>query len=77
MYNKYTQMLFQACLHCNNAEFKIAIKEDKMKWIQDKLKYDYLFADLLKLGWITFNNLVKNDIWVDVKEPSVSNAKED
>ena len=47
-----------------------------MKWIQDKLKYDYLFADLLKLGWITFNNLVENDIWVDVKEPSVSKAKE-
>ena len=70
-------MLFQAYLHCNNDEFKITIKGDKMKWIQDKLKSDYLSTDLLKLGWITFNNLVENNIWADVKETSVSNVKDD
>ena len=36
-YNKFTRMLIQSYLHSNNKEFKVAIKEEEQRWIQDKL----------------------------------------
>ena len=60
-YNEYTRMLFQSYLHSNNAEFKVAIKEEERRWIQDKLP-NYTHNDLIELGRVTFNNLVKSNV---------------
>ena len=66
-YNEYTRILFQCYLHSDNEEFKIAIKEEERRWIQDKLP-DYSHNDLLELGRITFNNLVESDGWVQSED---------
>ena len=59
--------MFQSYLHSNNEEFKIAIKEEERRWIQDKLP-DYSHNDLLELGRITFDNLVESDGWVQAED---------
>ena len=56
-------MLFQSYLYSNNEEFKVTIKGEERKWIQDKLP-DYFHDHLLELGRVTFNNLVESDNWV-------------
>lgn len=61
-------------LHSNNEEFKIAIKEKERRWIQDKL-HNYSHNNLLELGRVTFNNLVKSDDWV--QEEDKTKEKED
>ena len=67
-YNKYIRMLFQSYLSSNNTNFRIVIQEEEeRKWIQYKLKSDYSLTDLLGLGMVTFNNLVKNKSWVTAK----------
>ena len=71
-YNEYTRMLFQAYLCSNNVEFRVAIKEEERRWIQDKLP-DYTYGDLLELGRITFNNLVESDEWIQVKDKKKEN----
>ena len=67
-YNEYTRMLFKVYKTSTNVEFKEAVKEEERKWIQDKLKTDYSFADLLELGRITYNNQVENENWAALKE---------
>ena len=67
-YNEYTCILFKAYKTLTNAEFKEAVKEEERKWIQDKLKTDYSFTDLLELRRITYNNQVENKNWEAPKE---------
>ena len=43
--------------------------EEERKWIQNKLKGDYSFTDLLELGRIKYNNLVENNGWANMEEP--------
>jgi len=73
-YNEYTRMLIKAYKTSTNAELKEAVKEKEQKWIQDKLKIDYSFTDLLELGRIKYNNQVENENWETPKETEQSKA---
>ena len=75
-YNEYTRMLFKAYKSSTNVEFKESVKEEERKWIQDKLKADYSFVDLLELGRVTFNNQVENGNWETQKQSTQSRAAE-
>ena len=75
-YNEYTRMLFKAYKSSTNVEFKESVKEEERKWIQDKLKADYSFVDLLELGRVTFNNQVENGNWETQKQSTQSKVAE-
>ena len=75
-YNEYTRMLFKAYRTSTNEEFKESVKEEERKWIQDKLKSDYSFTDLLELGRVTFNNQVENENWETPKQTAQSKGTE-
>ena len=67
-YNEYTRMLFKAYETSTNEEFQESVKEEERKWIQDKLKPDYSFTDLIELGRVTYNNQVESGNWEAPKQ---------
>ena len=63
-YNEYLRSLFCAYLSSGNDEFTDAIASERRDWIQGKVKIDYSFLDLMELGRLTYNNLIKDESWV-------------
>ena len=51
-----------------NEEFQESVKEEERKWIQDKLKPDYSFTNLIELGRVTYNNQVESENWEAPKQ---------
>ena len=63
-YNEYMRSLFHAYLTSSNKEFTDAISSERRDWIQGKVKADYSYLDLMELGRLTYNNLIKDESWI-------------
>lgn len=53
-------MIVWAYLGSDNAKFKITVEEEQRNWIQGNFPDNYSHENLMKLGKVTFNNLVEN-----------------
>ena len=61
-------MLLKAYKTSKTEEVRASVKEEERKWIQDKLKPDYSFTDLLEIVRATYKNQIENEIWEAPKE---------
>jgi len=62
-YTEYLHCMFRAYLASDSTKIVDAIKDERRRWTQDKLGAAYTCLDLMKLGRLTYNNLVDNESW--------------
>ena len=74
-YSDYLCSIFRGYNSYNDKEFFDTIKNEEIKWIQEKLGSSYLYHDFVELGRLTYNNIVNEYHWNTKTVPKFKDAE--